>query len=54
MKSQKELLVNIRKNESKYAAAVQSKKSEARKIDRQIEALIRNAIAASNREAGNT
>ncbi|MGB5370608.1 MAG: peptidoglycan DD-metalloendopeptidase family protein [Flavobacteriaceae bacterium] len=54
MKSQKELLGNIRKNESKYAAAVQSKKSEARKIDRQIEALIRNAIAASNREAGNS
>ncbi|MGB5274978.1 MAG: peptidoglycan DD-metalloendopeptidase family protein [Flavobacteriaceae bacterium] len=53
MKSQKDLLGNIRKNESKYAAAVQSKKSEARKIDRQIEALIRNAIAASNREAGN-
>ncbi len=54
MKSQKELLGNIRKNESKYTAAVQSKKSEARKIDRQIEALIRNAIAASNREAGNS
>lgn len=54
MNSQKELLGNIRKNESKYAAAVQSKKSEARKIDRQIEALIRNAIAASNREAGNS
>ena len=54
MKSQKELLGSIRKNESKYAAAVQNKKKEARKIDRQIEALIRNAIAASNKRAGKT
>ncbi|NNK17956.1 MAG: peptidoglycan DD-metalloendopeptidase family protein, partial [Maribacter sp.] len=51
MKSQKELLGSIRKNESKYASAIQEKKREARKIDRQIERLIRNAIAASNRKA---
>jgi len=52
MKTQKELLGSIRQNESKYAQAIQKKKREARKIDRQIERLIRNAIAASNKKAG--
>jgi len=52
MKSQKELLGSIRQNESKYAQAIQKKKREARKIDQQIEKLIRNAIAASNKKAG--
>jgi len=52
MKSQKELLGSIRQNEGKYATAIQKKKREARKIDQQIEKLIRNAIAASNKKAG--
>lgn len=52
MKSQKELLGSIRQNESKYASAIQRKKKEARKIDQQIERLIRIAIAASNKKAG--
>ena len=52
MKSQKELLGSIRQNESKYASAIRKKKREARKIDQQIERLIRNAIAASNKKAG--
>jgi septal ring factor EnvC (AmiA/AmiB activator) len=52
MKSQKELLGSIRQNESKYASAIQRKKREARKIDQQIERLIRMAIAASNKKAG--
>ncbi|MCW5514610.1 murein hydrolase activator EnvC family protein [Muriicola sp. Z0-33] len=52
LKEQKELLKTIRKNESRYAAAIQSKKKEARKIEQQIERLIRSAIAASNRKAG--
>jgi septal ring factor EnvC (AmiA/AmiB activator) len=52
MKSQKELLGSIRQNESKYASAIQKKKRESRKIDQQIERLIRNAIAASNKKAG--
>lgn len=52
IKSQKDLLRTIRQNESKYAAALQAKRKEARQLDRQIERLIRNAIAASNREAG--
>ena len=52
MTSQKALLGSIRQNESKYATAVQNKKAEAKKIDSQIEALIRSAIAASNEKAG--
>ena len=52
MKSQKQLLGSIRQNESRYAAAIQKKKREAQKIDRQIEKLIRSAIAASNKKAG--
>ncbi len=51
IKSQKDLLRTIRQNESKYSAALQVKKKEARQLDRQIERLIRNAIAASNRKA---
>ncbi|WP_422082681.1 murein hydrolase activator EnvC family protein [Ulvibacterium sp.] len=54
IKAQKELLGSIRKNESKYAAAIESKQREARKIDKQIEKLIRNAIAASNKRTGKT
>ncbi len=52
IKQQKELLKTIRQNESRYAAAIQSKKKEARKIEQQIERLIRSAIAASNKRAG--
>ncbi|WP_299533788.1 peptidoglycan DD-metalloendopeptidase family protein [Ulvibacterium sp.] len=54
IKAQKELLGSIRKNESKYAAAIESKQREARKIDKQIEELIRNAIVASNKRTGKT
>lgn len=52
--SQKDLLNTIKKNESKYTSAIQTKQREAKKIDQQIEALIRSAIVASNKEAGNT
>lgn len=51
IKSQKDLLRAIRQNESKYSAALQAKQKEARQIDRQIERLIRSAIAASNKRA---
>ncbi len=53
IEEQKGLLKTIRQNESNYAAAINRKKAEARKIDEQIERLIRSAIAASNKEAGN-
>ncbi|MEO9893603.1 peptidoglycan DD-metalloendopeptidase family protein [Aurantibacter sp.] len=48
IKVQKELLATIRKNESQYTAEVQKKKKETRKIDQQIDALIRAAIVSSN------
>src|SRR5690554_6467139 len=52
IQAQKELLKNIKRNESKYASEINKKKQEAKRIDEQIEKLIRSAIAASNKEAG--
>ncbi|MCX2718582.1 murein hydrolase activator EnvC family protein [Lentiprolixibacter aurantiacus] len=52
IREQKDLLLTIRQNESKYSAELQAKRKEARQIDRQIERLIRSAIAASNKESG--
>ncbi|MEX0274009.1 MAG: murein hydrolase activator EnvC [Flavobacteriaceae bacterium] len=49
---QKELLQSIRENESKYAKAIKQKQREARRIDRQIEELIRASIASSNKSSG--
>src|SRR5690606_21941413 len=54
MDDQKILLRTIRKNEDKYTTSIRKKEAEARKIDQQIENLIRSAIAASNKKAGNT
>lgn len=50
--SQKDLLKTIRANESKYTAAIQAKRKEARRIDQEIERLIRTAIANSNKRSG--
>ena len=50
--SQKNLLKTIRANESKYTQAIQAKRKEARRIDREIEKLIRSAIASSNKRSG--
>lgn len=52
IEAQKELLASIRKNESKFTARIEKKQKEAKKIDRQIEKLIRNAIVASNKKTG--
>lgn len=52
LKTQQELLGSIRKNETKYAAQIRSKQRQAKEIDQQIEALIREAIAAANKESG--
>lgn len=54
IQSQKDLLKTIRQNESAYASEIEAKRREAREIDRQIERLIRSAIAASNRGSGAT
>ena len=50
IKTQKELLATIRKNESKYTAEIRKKQKEASKIDRQIENLIKSAIAEANKK----
>jgi len=52
LKTQQQLLGTIKNNESKFVAAIQKKKAETRKIDKQIESLIRSAIAASNKSTG--
>ncbi|MDB2606437.1 peptidoglycan DD-metalloendopeptidase family protein [Zobellia sp.] len=46
-----ELLRTIRKSETKFAAQIRDKQNQAKEIDRQIERLIREAIAASNKES---
>lgn len=53
IQTQKELLATIRQNESKYTASISAKQKEAKQIDRQIEKLIRSAIAAANKKSGN-
>ncbi len=50
--AQKELLRTIRANESRYANIIQEKRKETRRIDREIERLIRTAIASSNKASG--
>ena len=54
IKAQKDLLKSIRQNESKYASAIDKKKREARRVEEQIDRLIKSAIAASNRGSRNT
>ena len=51
IESQKNLLRSIRQNETKYTAAIAQKRKEARKIDREIERLIKSAIATTNKRA---
>jgi len=48
-KDQQELLGSIRKNETQYAAQIRDKQNQAKRIDQEIERLIREAIAAANR-----
>ena len=54
IKSQKELLATIRQNESKYTAEIRKKQKEASKLDRQIDNLIKSAIAAANKSSNKT
>ncbi|WP_040252984.1 murein hydrolase activator EnvC family protein [Psychroserpens mesophilus] len=54
LKEQEELMVSIRKNLNSYASQAKKKQQEIDKIDREIDRLIREAIAASNKKAGNT
>ncbi|MGY0391310.1 murein hydrolase activator EnvC family protein [Bizionia sp. KMM 8389] len=50
----KALMAEINKNLTNYTAQIQKKQEEAEKIDREIEKIIREAIAASNKKAGKT
>ena len=50
--SQKTLIAVLRKDESKYKKEIAAKQKESDKIDRQVEKLIRDAIARSNKKAG--
>ncbi|WP_046758540.1 murein hydrolase activator EnvC family protein [Kordia jejudonensis] len=50
--TQSEMLAALRKDKDKYASQVKKKRQQADEIDRQIEKLIRDAIAKSNKKAG--
>lgn len=52
MKAQKELMALIRKDLNKHNAEIRKKRQEAARIDKEINRLIREAIAASNKKAG--
>ncbi|HLV39136.1 murein hydrolase activator EnvC family protein [Xanthomarina sp.] len=54
LKQQESLMASINKNLNNYTAQIRQKQSEADKIDREIEKIIRDAIASSNKSAGKT
>ncbi|NRA93184.1 MAG: peptidoglycan DD-metalloendopeptidase family protein [Psychroserpens sp.] len=54
LKEQEVLMAEIRKNMSLYASQAKQKQQEIDRIDKEIDRLIREAIAASNKKAGNT
>jgi septal ring factor EnvC (AmiA/AmiB activator) len=51
-KDQEGLIASLRKDEGKFAAQIRAKQKEADAIDRQIDAIIKAAIAASNKSSG--
>lgn len=53
-KQQEELMITLKKDESKYTNQIRTRQREAAAIDKQIEDLIKAAIAESNRAAGET
>ena len=50
LEDQSQLVSALKKDENKFARQIQKKQKEATKIDREIEKLIRDAIAASNKK----
>ncbi|MDC7995039.1 murein hydrolase activator EnvC family protein [Altibacter sp. HG106] len=50
---QQSLIASLKQDEGKFAAQIRSKQQEADRLDREIEAIIRAAIAASNKASGN-
>lgn len=53
LEQQQSLMVSINKDLNNYTAQIRKKQSEAEKIDREIEKIIREAIASSNKSVGN-
>ncbi|TRZ45996.1 murein hydrolase activator EnvC family protein [Robertkochia solimangrovi] len=52
LSSQQSLIATIKSKENQYAAQIRKKQQEAAEIDRQIDKLVRDAIAKSNKEKG--
>ncbi|WP_248912349.1 murein hydrolase activator EnvC family protein [Gelidibacter algens] len=52
VKEHQKLMASVRKNMTAYVSQIRTKQQEADRIDREIEKLIREAIAASNKKAG--
>lgn len=53
-KDQEALVASLKKDEGKFATQIKTKQREADALDKQIDALIKAAIAASNKASGNT
>ena len=51
-KDQEGLIASLKRDEGKFSSQIKSKQKEADEIDRQIEAIIRAAIAEANKAAG--
>lgn len=47
-----QLLANIKRNERQYTASIKKKQKEAQALERRIEKLIKEAIAAANKKSG--
>ena len=54
LRQQEDLMKSVKKSINRYAAQVKEKQREADRIDREIEKIIREAIASSNKKAGTT
>jgi len=51
---QEDLMKSVKKSMNRYASQIKVKQREARRIDREINKIIREAIASSNKKAGKT
>ncbi|MEO8935108.1 MAG: peptidoglycan DD-metalloendopeptidase family protein [Xanthomarina sp.] len=54
LKQQESLMASINKNLNNYTSQIRQKQNEANQIDKEIEKIIREAIASSNKSAGKT
>ncbi len=53
-RNQEALVASLKKDEGKFAKQIRSKQNEANRIDKEIDRIIREAIAASNKNTANT